>query len=214
MNCEYIHGYPFYTFTSPDILTNKMCQSVQNLHYINVSNTGNSSMMGYNLDQDKNLIPFCDKELYDFLDSCLEPIYKKHFKFGPKHKIVDLWSTKASFGALSEYHLHVNSVFSGLFYLSDSKTSTSFLFEDRLVNYWDHIIKVEPQKLEYESSSVKGKVVIWPSMLKHKINVHREKEIRYSIAFNSFWDGCISSVPTAGLELDSISAMNIKNKWP
>lgn len=208
MTQEHIQGYPFYTFYAPDSLTDRIRKRVKTeikFDTVTVNDDRSPAQSGYVYDNDA-FTCFYDEELYSWLYDCLNPIYKTHFLFGTNCKIVDLWVTKASFLTRSEYHTHTWSVFSGLFYLQDSKTYTSFRFDDRLDQQWAHFTWVKPQQIEYRSESVKGKLVIWPSMVRHAISMHKEKTDRYTVAFNSFWDSSISQQQSGLLHMKTTQA--------
>jgi uncharacterized protein (TIGR02466 family) len=162
--------------------------------------------IGYNIDDDKNKTCFYDEKLYGFIDSCLESIYKKHFKYSVKHVISDLWATKATFGTSSSFHQHAYSVFSGVLYLQDSNTSTTFMFEDNLAKTWEHFTNCNIQKITHVSKSIKGKCLIWPSKLLHRLDTHKEKETRYTVAFNSFWDGTLYDKASGVLNIETKKA--------
>lgn len=205
---EHIQGYPFYTFYAPEHLADKILEKVKNeinFDYIGVEDSRSPTQYGY-VNNENSFTCFYDEELYSWLYDCLNPIYKTHFLQGNKCKIVDLWVTKASFLTTSEYHTHLFSIFSGLFYLHDSKTYTSFKFEDRVQEQWSKFTRVIPQQIEYKSECKKGKLVIWPSMLHHKISMHKEKTDRYTIAFNSFWDSTVYDGPSGLLHLNTTQA--------
>lgn len=216
MICEYIYGYPFYFFEAPDLLTEQVYKDIQNITFEDVfaddTNNRLPSLAG-SIDVEGKKTCYYNKELYDFLDTCLSPIYKKTFISAKHHVINDIWPTKALFGQQSDWHFHQYSVFSGLLYLHDSKTSTLFRFEDQLEKVWGRLVAVNLMTTEliYESKAIKGKVIIFPSILKHKIPVHREKKSRFTIAFNSFWSGKVSDILTGCLELNTTSAKDWKS---
>lgn len=213
MNCEYVNGYPFYTFTADESLIDKIYNEVQNINYQPVlgDNKNIPVNIGYVMDSENNRTCFYNKELYDFLDTCVEPIYKKHFKHATKHVINELWVTKSAFGAASNFHYHAGSVFSGLLYLQDCKTPTTFMFDDPFSKLWEHFTVCNHQTITYNSESKKGKLLVWPSSLNHKINVHKEKETRYSIAFNTFWNGVLCNDFTGALKISTTPAQNLEN---
>lgn len=215
MNCEYIFGYPFYTFNAPDSIVDRVHEDVKNVTFEEIFYPDKKipSYSGYVI-KDENKSCYYDKELYDFLEECINPIYKKHFTYATNQKIVNLWPTKSIFGTQSKYHHHSHSIFSGLLYLHDSKTSTIFRFEDQIEKTWKHFVFVNPcqSELTYESKAIKGKVIIWPSPIQHKIDIHREKTPRFTIAFNSFWDGRMNSSITGFLDIDTTPAQNMRVK--
>lgn len=211
MKSDYIHGYPFYTFQVSDDLVDSVLEQVIKLDYKPI-NLDVPSLLGYNVDDQQNKTSFYDKRLYDFFDSCLEPIYKKHFTYSTTHVINDLWATKTKFGGSFTPHIHSYSVFSGLLYLQNSKTGTIFSFPDRLASLWGHFAVCNEQQVTYVSESIKGKLLIWPSCINHRTAPHKEKESRYSIAFNSFWNGRLYDEPSGFLEVATVPAQNLTSK--
>lgn len=212
MNCEYVYGYPFYTFTVPEKIIDEVSQDAEKNTYEEVRIDDESkhlpSFAGHIVNEKNEKSCYYHSELYRYLDDCLSPIYDKHFRESKNHKICDLWFTKSMMGGQSTYHCHRHSIFSGLIYLHDSKTSTLFKFEDQIQNFWGKFVDVKScdSELVYESKAVKGKLIIWPSMLYHKIAIHREKNTRYTIAFNSFWEGSFSRGHTQHLNIQTLSA--------
>lgn len=214
MNCEYIYGYPFYTFEIPDSIIDTVYTEIQNVVYEEVFYANDREMPSYSGHTVKDGMKSCyyNKELYDILDRYLNQIYKKHFKFAIEQQIVNLWPTKTVFGRHAWYHSHAHSIFSGLVYLHDSKTSTLFKFEDQIEKIWKHFVYVNScnSELVYESKAVKGKVIIWPSVIDHKIDIHREKTPRFTVAFNSFWNGRLNSSTTGFLDINTTPAKDMK----
>lgn len=214
MICEYVYGYPFYIFEAPNTITEQVYKEIQNATYEDVfyATDKHSPTFAGHIDVEGKKTCYFNKELYDFLDTCLSPIYKKHFTNATNHVITDVWPTKSIFGRQSTFHSHGHSIFSGLVYLHDSKTSTLFRFEDQLEKVWKHFVTMNSlnSELIYESKAIKGKVIIWPSILEHKINLHKEKQPRFTIAFNSFWNGRLSNSTTGFLDLNTTSAKDMK----
>lgn len=213
MNVEYVHGYPFYTFQAPINLVEKILKKVNDVAYTETtsgSDNNHNPQVGYVIGNDNQKSCFYDELLYNFLDSCLEPIYKKHFTQATSHKICDLWMVKSTFGSgAAAFHYHVNSIFSGVFYLHDSKTSTLFKFDDPLTQNLKKIVNCTNEFLYHKIQPEQGKVVIWPSSIPHKIEIHREKQTRYTVAFNSFWDGEISNSASTALHINTKPCQNI-----
>lgn len=211
MNKEFVHGYPFYTFQAPENLVNRVLERIQKeltFKKIGVDDNKTTSFYGYTETEDY-FSCFYDEELYNYLNNCIDPVFAEHFTYGNKSKVVDLWATKTNFTASSEYHRHHFSIFSGLLYLQDSSTSTSFIFEDKFEEYWSKFMPVKHQKLEWKSESKKGKIIIWPSFIKHRILPNRDKLTRYTLAFNTFWDSTVSNTPTCLLQLNTVQANEI-----
>jgi hypothetical protein len=113
----------------------------------------------------------------------------------------------------SRMHYHTNSIFSGLLYLTDhEKSETIFEMEDAFYNKWERILKVKRVNHVYKSYPKKGKLLIFPSNIAHKIGKHLDKNIRHTFSFNTWVDGIIGSDPTQYLEscLTDVQTMNQK----
>lgn len=111
-----------------------------------------------------------DKEFHKILTNFLKGV---KFKKNISYRLQDSWGLKCVQGNNTDFHNHLESSASGIFYLSDSTTPIIF-----------------PQ-LEKEIYPVKGKVLFFDPTL-----IHGTPEIKdgtkYAIAFNlfekKFWD--------------------------
>lgn len=135
---------------------------------------------------------FYHEELYNFLNACIKQVGEKNFN-NFSLKIVDLWTTKSKFGQSSQSHSHVMSIFSGLLYLTDcDRSETEFTINSRLYDNWKFFIHenfINNKELSYKVKPKKGKLIIWPSDIKHRITPHATRDDRYTIAFNTFLEG-------------------------
>ncbi len=145
---------------------------------------------------------FYNEKLYKWLDECLAVVAEKYLT-NLSLRICDMWVVQAKFGQGSELHNHSMSMFSGLLYLDDCKRSeTVFECENSLHNSWDTFLgtNLKPNKIVQKVTPQKGKLIIWPSALHHRISPHTDKHTRHSIAFNAFVEGNIKTY-TARLSL-------------
>lgn len=146
-----------------------------------------------------------NKELVSEITQCINQVGSLYFQKNIL-KISDIWLTKTEMMQVSRLHDHGLSIFSGLLYLHDSNTETIFtvtdefvkrhfsLFGDLVKNNFDNSIKIKPQI---------GKLLIWPSYIKHKVSTNKTKDTRYTLAFNSFLDGELSLFATKRLVLQT-----------
>ncbi len=175
-------------------LAEDILAKLNNLSYISTSpiNSTSQSQAGYALNEFGNTQLFYDKEMYKWFYDCLDIVAKNHLKTF-KLNICDLWVTKTTFTQASEFHSHPLSVFSGLFYLQDCKDShTTFLIADSFHQKWNAFLGDEHIKLHnsfFRSKSERGKLIIWPSEIGHKIDRHTDKFVRHTIAFNTMFSG-------------------------
>lgn len=149
---------------------------------------------------EKNYIPLYHKELFHQILSCVNQVSLLHFE-SLQLGISDAWLTKTTFMQDSRTHHHTNSVFSGLLYLTDhEKSETLFYMEDEFYNHWEKILKVKRVIHFYKSFPRKGKLLIFPSYISHKIGKHLDKKTRHTLSFNTWVNGTTCSNPTEYLE--------------
>lgn len=163
-------------------------------------------------------ISYYNNKLFNWYQECLDKVSELHYR-GVKLSIIDAWLTKSTFGELTQPHFHSNSVVSGLLYFSDfNQSSTIFSYKKdpwlehlpNMILHPENTIKITPQK---------GKLVIWRSDIMHSVQPHTDlKNTRYTMAFNTFFDGQVSASHTGmmSLKVDSVkdrydTYMNTKN---
>ena len=199
MNAIQISNSALYEFHSTQSLVDEVYHQILNttLSYGNNTPPGEKidsySMNGYVLTE-AGLTFFHNENLFNWFNDCLRQVASQHFS--RNHiQICDLWIMKQTFGERSARHIHTNSIFSGLYYLTDQESSeTVFYFDDPVYNFfspfYDTLVKQKPYT--YISKPKAGKLLIWPSYLPHSVNVLKEKNTRYSISFNTMLSGLIS----------------------
>jgi hypothetical protein len=178
------------------------------------------SQYGYlNIEKD---VPYYHPELFTWIQECVDKVAEKHYK-NFKLSIVDSWLTRNQFRERPGVHLHYNSVISGLLYFSDFKKSKTVFIQPDL---WSSqflglkpILKgIVPIQKEITIAPEKGKLILWRSDISHTIQPHTDiKNKRYTLAFNTYFDGVICDYPTAKLKLKIFSVKDqyeeyIKNK--
>ena len=125
------------------------------------------------------------KFLFDPID---EVVSKVMSELGfMKHIIFSSWLSKTVMGYRHELdHMHCNSFYSGILYLTDN--ASPILFRHPLPWRWlsgmddknDGMIKSN----QFVMSPKKGDVVLFPSHVFHLIMPHKDPIDRYSLAFN------------------------------
>ncbi len=184
----YVGPYPVYTFDSTLELADQTLSIVKNLDFQSIKNSQDEKLvsLGYTGQHEK----LFHKELYDWFYDCLEKIELIHL-IGLKLKIVDIWGVRAKFGESSVNHAHNNSMFSGVYHLSDCKRSELvFSYQDQFYENWKFVLSdnIKVNTITVPVNPKKGRLYIWPSNLLHKINPHTEMDNRYSLAFNTFFE--------------------------
>jgi hypothetical protein len=154
--------------------------------------------------------------LYDWFDDCISKVVEDSIP-STKLTITEAWLNKLKFGQESKrVHHHSMSVYSGLLYLTThaGTSFTNFYPGDEATKIMDNclnfgsgqkngrIIDPKTDKNIFLSAPLAGKLLIFPSNLKHNISIHKDiKNIRYTLAFNTFFDGLISGEVTGRLDI-------------
>lgn len=114
--------------------------------------------------------------------------------------ITTSWLTKTLTGGYSRNHAHYNSMLSGVYYFdgSGSEEDGSLVISSPVKPtnfYLGHPTELTLfNSPEWKIYPEKGKIVIFPSYLQHRISVHSQKNPRHSLAFNIYPTGEIGSV--------------------
>jgi len=169
------------------------------------STVPNAAKWGYFTDTGIDEIPIYEKDLFDEIQKCVDLVCDLHFT-DSKLVICDSWLTKVNFGQGTNLHYHSFSIFSGLLYFGNCNTSkTTFEIEDTFYKRYEILFepKLKKQKVKLDYAPQKGKLLIWDSTILHKISTHKERDIRYSLAFNTWLSGQISDFATARLKSDA-----------
>lgn len=145
--------------------------------------------------------------LLNWFDSCVKSVGSLYFD-NKKFSICDIWLTRTNFGQYSGFHYHPYSIFSGLFYIDNHNTETEFFYES---NFFEKFKLFGAIKNENKISIKpnKGKLLIFPSYLYHKISISKSKDTRHTLAFNTFFDDIVSSRLTENLKLQVIKPPTI-----
>ena len=152
--------------------------------------------------------------LFDWFQDCLDKIDdhllpKDDEKF--KLSICDCWINRQKLGESTYLHVHSMSVMSGVYYLHDSATKTKFFIPNLNINDGSSIFGNIKNTLKlYEVTPEKGKLIIFPSHIKHSVDIHRNMSTRYTIAFNLFYSGIMSVNYSSQLE---IKVKDVKSKY-
>lgn len=147
-------------------------------------------------------VPYYNNKLFTWIQSNLDIITDLHFR-NLKFAICDSWIVRTKFTESSIYHKHNQSVLSGLFYFTDHLGSeTIFTYTDMFVHPYEYLLSGEEYNRFFKSTPKKGKLLIWPSYLEHRVSNHKDfKNTRYTLAFNCFPTGVMRTTPTCQLDL-------------
>ena len=179
---------PLFECDCPEPLVNRMAEYVKTLPF--KENQYNNLQDGF----------IKDKELIDWFNTCLDDLTKEIFgEVNFRLRVVQSWATKNKFSEYHGKHRHPNSIYSGILYLNthNKKGETYFklpnpwfFFENESFFMVDH---KQEKEVTYTYKSVKGKMILFPSVLFHGSNTNIQHQDRYIIGFNSFFDGNVGS---------------------
>jgi uncharacterized protein (TIGR02466 family) len=214
-----LYSVDIYEFQCPTIIVDEVYEDIKNRdNLINWKSieTGQSKQTGGRYAKfayDNNNLPIYYEKLFKWFDKCVDVVSKKYYN-GLKLKIIDSWLTKTGIGQNSNFHKHSGSIISGLFYFHDCETTTNFKVENPWVSHLSIDTGYSILGSEVIKSSgplitsvhpKKGKLLIWRSDIQHDTSIHKGFTNRYTLAFNTFCDGVISSEDTGRLQLKAIS---------
>lgn len=197
MNTLDIISIPFYEFTADEDLTNEVFADIKKLKF-DVPNTGNKTSYANDF--------YYHSKLFDFFEACLLELKNKlQLEKNVELTIVSCWANKNSKLEYHHYHHHPNSIVSGIFYLTTHESgNTVFALPDP----WYEILSNPNMTLSTNTGAgyedllpqvsgkikpVRGKLVLFPSHIKHKVLPLLSNEDRYTIAFNTFVSGIFNS---------------------
>lgn len=201
MKIKNLLSIPFYEFDCPANILEQVIDEVSKLPYPK-SDKQSFSQLYYN------------KLLVDFIEVSLEEIRQFYYHDDVRLYVSGMWATKLEKLKNGNFHLHANSIISGILYLSDEEISKTFFKID------NPYLKVQqegfltigkqqelhmPQPIIGHSIPKKGKLLCFPSTIKHGVATHIENTTRFSVSFNSFIEGsCSPNDSTTHLSLPKI----------
>lgn len=139
-----------------------------------------------------------NKELCSWIEKCID-ILRINFQFPfEKISLTNIWLNKQTTNTFHNTHTHPNSFLSGVLYLTSDDGETVFIRKDE----WKNNIFFYPSSADQLSyiRPLAGKLIIFPSSLKHLVTINSSVSNRYTIAFNAFPEGNIGSF-TQGLNI-------------
>ncbi len=129
-----------------------------------------------------------------WLQSCLDAVTQEDLPENLTCAVTEMWLTKSQQHNQIHKHTHQLSVYSGVFYLQDSPGGTDFEITPWYFEKWPQMILPFAKKsmIKYHSPCKEGHLIIFPSHIWHSTQALDSEQTRYSLAFNSFWNGCLS----------------------
>jgi uncharacterized protein (TIGR02466 family) len=155
---------------------------------------------------------FYDAELYEWFNACIREA-KGHLQI-PKEVNLDItgcWANRTKKLQQHHRHTHPNSFMSGILYLSDSHRggNTEFTTKNTWWNNFGWLLfnnNATDFPIRQTYTPKKGKLLLLPSGLEHRVNAVADNSVRYTIAFNTFFSG-----PICG-HGDTLTRLEIKSK--
>ena len=184
-------GYPIYV-NQIDV-NKKEFECAQKEKYITMENTTASYTENKQILNSKNYRSL-KKNIFKELE-----IYTRHVLKIKKHQkfyLTSSWINKHKENDFGQPHSHFNSIISGVYYFKAPKDSGDIIF-----NIEQNRMPFTPTvKLDFEEHTIEncsefffepddGVITFFPSTLIHRIGINKQKELRYSLAFNFFVKG-------------------------
>ena len=132
-----------------------------------------------------------------FLKCC--DMVKRHYSMPfEKTAITEMWLNKETTGQRHKLHRHPLTIFSGIFYITESNSGTKFYQKDWFV--YDNVMmgfvqmaegvrsrNAAPRVTEFPCKP--GTLVIFPANITHEVMTHKLEDPRITISFNAFMNG-------------------------
>lgn len=152
-----------------------------------------------------NTDQFHHENLFTWFHDCINQVQSIHMNTTFSLEIVACWVNKNTKLMKSPIHNHVNSILSGVMYFSDENTSPMVLYVPDPYLYTQHkqVLHLSDKEpfLKTKIYPKRGLCVLFPSSFPHETLVHKGSTTRYSIAFNTFPSGTITTNPTGRLTI-------------
>jgi uncharacterized protein (TIGR02466 family) len=187
MNKRSILPLDIYEFNCKRRLLVAAINSVNRLEWVNNDNNLTSA-------RKLNCLPQFHK-LHTWFATCLELVRRELGLPFEKLKITQSWANKTTAGQSHHGHVHPNSYLSGIFYLTTSmRGKTVFSKPNEWFDFF--LIDTDQESMAFfKEPPVAGKLLLFPSSLNHGVEKCRSDVPRFTISFNAFPSGKISSHP-------------------
>jgi hypothetical protein len=185
---------PLYESSIPSIAEDDVNYIINTEYERMESRSGNMSVNKYILNADE--LQSLKLSILDHINVYLHDILK--IKKDLKFNLLNSWAIEHLPNDYAANHRHLNSLFSGVVYIKTSENCGNITFNsDRIHPFSDTIgFNFEEYNIFNSSSwhfpAEDNKILLFPSILAHKINPNLSNSKRYSIAFNLFIEGTIS----------------------
>lgn len=151
---------------------------------------------------------YYNNQLFEWFGTCIEDIRKTQYINGVDLVITECWANRTPKFKKHHLHTHPNSIISGIFYLTEHKNATTDFYIPNPWAFTDSIFMVCNNKEEIISiEPVVGKLVLFPSNIKHCTRPNLTNDVRMTLAFNTFFTGRIGKQSS----LMNINATSVKD---
>lgn len=188
---------PFYKFKAPEGLNEIVLQDLETKTYRRSDpNQENGGIFD----------DYFHEELFQFFEDSVNQIKNLYFEDNIEFPIVDCWANKYTTMQKLLRHNHSNAFICGCYYVTSHDKHGATVWD--MVNPWTHnsqgdsilAIKKSEKFLSGEVYPEAGTLVLFPAVLPHFMKtISKMKTVRYTIAFNTFASGTISSHSTGKL---------------
>jgi uncharacterized protein (TIGR02466 family) len=153
--------------------------------YKNYGNHSSTNTFILNEPELAEIKKFCENSLEFYFEEFYKPLTKV------KSTITQSWLNYTENNQHHHGHTHPNSLISGVLYINANKDLDRICF---CRNDYKQISIAEREKNDYNTDEIefkvnKGELLLFPSNLIHKVPLKNDKDIRISLAFNSFITG-------------------------
>ncbi len=162
-----------------------------------VRNTGNQRTLDAHILNHPELSllkAFCIETLQSYVDSV----------FQPKHELTicltQSWANKTIKGQFHHQHNHMNSLLSGVLYLSAEQDSITFIQPERKLFSIPPAVTTNQNAEKCVFSPSTNELLVFPSYLFHQVETKQSEGERMSLAFNALVKGMVGA-PDALTEL-------------
>ena len=143
--------------------------------------------------QSQSKLVFTDEGFEKFSDYLIPPVTEllKNYKIYEEIRIVQMWLNINGPNSYNVSHRHPGSDLSGVIWVKQTPESGRFVFDD--LDNVDQILTVnmDPQHLKEKNMLPEivpdykdGTIILFPSMLTHRVEINETNEDRISISFN------------------------------
>jgi len=141
--------------------------------------------------------------IYEFINNSLHEFSKSALGTSKELKFTQSWLTKHDNIPQHTFpHRHQNSILSGTYYVNADQNSAGLNFHkdndmfEKYIKWEQEDEYTQNNKYAWQSVNIEvetGVLIIFPSWLKHSVNGNTQKDVRCSLAFNTWFKDPIGS---------------------